>query len=319
MRQTKYPIYILSKGRADSRLTSITLEEIGLDYKIVVEDSEYDQYAAVIDPKKVIALPTDFRSNPAWSRPDSAGRVGGGIPARNWIWDHAASLGVERFWTLDDNIRYFFRSHQNTRLRCFSSAPLTVCEDFTDRFENVRMSGLNYNFFVPTSIDKVPYYLNTRIYSCILLYTDMPYRWAGRFNEDTDLSLRIMKDGYCTILLNSFSCGKAGTLTMKGGNTEEIYRLKQQGFDNRYEFAKALADEHPDVVVVTQKHGRWHHHVNYDAFAKNVLIPKKDIHVKKGPDEYGLRLVRLNKEGKPIGFIDTTDKFDVMFDKKEEA
>lgn len=304
MKQPRYPVYIISRGRWDSRQTSKTLEEIGCNYRIVIEESEYTQYASVIDPKKILVVDKDFRENPKYAKPDNDGRMGGSIPVRNWVWEHSISEGHKRHWVLDDNMRHFFRSLHNTRLRCYSTAPLTVCEDFTDRFENVKMSGLNYNFFVLANIEKVAYYLNTRIYSCILLDNSVKHRWRGRFNEDTDLSLNILKDGDCTVLLNSFSVGKAATMTMKGGNTEEIYKLQQAGFDNRYEFAKALRDHHPDVVTITQKHGRWHHHVNYDPFAKNVLIPKKGMIVPKGINEYGMRLVRLNKDtGKPESLI----------------
>ena len=52
----KYPIYIISKGRWDSRLTSKALERMGVPYKIVVEPQEYDNYASVIDKKKILKV-----------------------------------------------------------------------------------------------------------------------------------------------------------------------------------------------------------------------------------------------------------------------
>ena len=45
----KYPVYIISKGRWESRLTSKALEEIKVPYHIVVEPQEYLNYAEVID------------------------------------------------------------------------------------------------------------------------------------------------------------------------------------------------------------------------------------------------------------------------------
>ena len=53
----KYHIYIISKGRHESRLTSKTLEYMKVPYKIVIEPQEYDLYASVIDPKKILILP----------------------------------------------------------------------------------------------------------------------------------------------------------------------------------------------------------------------------------------------------------------------
>ena len=41
----KYPIYIISKGRAESRLTSKALERLKVPYRIVIEPQEYDEYA----------------------------------------------------------------------------------------------------------------------------------------------------------------------------------------------------------------------------------------------------------------------------------
>ena len=70
-----------------------------------------------------------------------------------------------------------------------------------------------------------PYYPNTRIYSCMLIKNDIPYRWRGRYNEDTDLSIRVLKDGWCTILFNAFLADKSQTMTMKGGNTEDLYKI----------------------------------------------------------------------------------------------
>lgn len=295
--QPKYPIYIISKGRADSRLTSRTLEQLNVPYRIVIESNEYDDYAAVIDPKKILVLPEGFRDNPKWAIKDEAGLVGGGIPARNWVWDHATAEGHKRHWILDDNIRYFYRLNRNTKYRVGNGVCFRACEDFTDRYENVKMSGMNYAYFAPANAKRPPYYLNTRVYSCILLSNDIPHRWRGRYNEDTDLSIRILKDKYCTFLFNNFLCGKAGTMTMKGGNTEALYArdgTDDQGkqFDNRYTFAKSLYDQHPDVVEITQKWGRWHHHVDYSKFRlENKLIKKSGLNIEKGSiNEYGLVL-----------------------------
>jgi hypothetical protein len=293
--QPKYPIYIISKGRADTRMTSRTLEEMNVPYHIVIEEAEYDQYAAVIDPKKILVLPTGFRDNPKWGI-ECNGLMGGGIPARNWVWDHSCSIGAERHWILDDNIRYFYRLNRNTKLRIESPVAFRACEDFTDRYENVGISGMHYHYFAPSGVKKPPYYLNTRVYSCILLNNKLDLRWRGRYNEDTDLSLRILKEGHCSILFNAFLCGKMTTLSMKGGNTEEVYNLSSEKFDNRYEFAKSLYDQHPDVVTITQKWGRWHHHVDYSPFEHNKLIKKQGLNIPKGYFEYGLKLVQVESD-----------------------
>jgi len=59
--KNKYPIYIPSKGRLESRLTIRALEHIKVPYYLVIEPQEYDNYAAIINPKKILILP--------WSEP----------------------------------------------------------------------------------------------------------------------------------------------------------------------------------------------------------------------------------------------------------
>ena len=59
-------------------------------------------------------------------------------------------------------------------------------------------------------------------------------------------------------------------MSQKGGNTDSIYNTG----DNRFEFAKSLQRQHPDVVKVTKKFGRWHHHVDYSPFRFNTFQKK---------------------------------------------
>ena len=53
MHLPKYPIYIISKGRWDSRMTQRTMEELKLPYRIVIEESEYDKYAENVPKDKI--------------------------------------------------------------------------------------------------------------------------------------------------------------------------------------------------------------------------------------------------------------------------
>ena len=86
-----------------------------------------------------------------------------------------------------------------------------------------------------------PFTLNTRIYSMTLLRSELPYRWRGRYNEDTDLCLRALKDGWVTANFNAFLGDKATTMTMRGGNTDTVYNTG----DHRREFAESLQRQHP--------------------------------------------------------------------------
>jgi hypothetical protein len=249
-------------------------------YHIVVEPQEYDQYAAVIDPAKIYVLPFSNLGQ-------------GSIPARNWVWEHAIGTGAEWHWILDDNIYYFSRLNNNRKLKVMSGVTFRAIEDFVDRYANIAMAGMQYFMFASQKTKMEPFYLNTRIYSCILIRNDIPYRWRGRYNEDTDLSLRVLKDGWCTVLFNAFLARKQQTMTAKGGNTEELYRLNGQA-DGRLLMAQSLQKQHPDVVTITRKWGRWQHQVDYRPFKKNRLIRKPGVEIPQGVNNYGMKLVHLD-------------------------
>ncbi len=188
---SRYPIYVISKGRWESRLTVKALEKMRVPYRIVVEPQERKKYARVINPDKILVLPFSDLGK-------------GSIPARNWVWEHSMESGAKRHWILDDNMSGFYRLFNNIKTPTVCGNVFRAAEDFVDRYENVAISGFNYFMFASRKTMMPPFYLNTRIYSCILIQNDIPYRWRGRYNEDTDLSIRALKDGWCTVLFNAF-------------------------------------------------------------------------------------------------------------------
>lgn len=267
----KYPVYIISKDRPKQCITARALDKMGIGYKVVIEPQQFKKYAENINPEKIRVLP--FKN------------LGmGSIPARNWVWEDSIKKGHKRHWILDDNIEAFNRLNRNEKFEVRCDATFKACEDFTDRFENVGLSGMNYYNFCKATDAVPPYYINTRIYSCILVRNDLPFRWRGKFNEDTDLSLRVLKSGECTILFNAFLCGKITSMRMSGGNTDTIYAET----DNRLEFAESLARQHPDVAKITKKFGRWHHQVIYKPFKRNILKLKKSIIIQSEVNNYGM-------------------------------
>ena len=266
----RYPVYVISKGRWESRLTVKALDRICVPFSIVIEPQEYDEYAAVVDPAKILVLPFSNLGQ-------------GSIPARNWVWEHALASGAGRHWILDDNIRNFFRLHRNVKWNMDDGTGFRVIEDFADRFENVALAGMQYELLTPRKSKMRPLILNTRIYSCILIDNSLPYRWRGRYNEDTDLSLRALKDGWCTALFCAFLADKTATLTMKGGNTEELY-----SGDGRLRMAQSLQIQHPDVTTIKWKWGRWQHVVDYRPFKGNKLRYKPGIEIPQGVNNYGM-------------------------------
>jgi hypothetical protein len=255
-------------------LTVRELKLMNVPFRLVVEPQEYEDYKNVADD--ILILPFSNLGH-------------GSIPARNWVWEHAVSEGWERHWILDDNIEGFHRLNRNMKPKVTSGTIFKCAEDFIDRYENVAIAGFNYYSFCKVTDKVPPFILNTRIYSCILIKNDLPYRWRGKYNEDTDLSLRALKDGWCTLQFNVFLAGKVTTQRMKGGNTDTVYNTD----DNRREFAESLQRQHPDVVKVAWKFGRWHHQVDYRPFKKNVLIKKQGVVIREDIDNYGMYLTEI--------------------------
>lgn len=82
----RYPIYIVSKGRWDTRMTSKALHTMGVPHYVVVESQEREAYAAALDASATILV-----LDPAYQRDyetcddlgDTKGKGPG--PARNYV------------------------------------------------------------------------------------------------------------------------------------------------------------------------------------------------------------------------------------------
>ena len=280
----KYPIYIISKGRWKQRKTSKYLESCNIDYKIVIEKSEFEEYSKYIDKKKILILPEKYME---LKRKKIAG---GGIPARNFVWEHSIANGYKKHWILDDNIDGYYRLNNSERVYLKSGCAFSIVEDYVDRYTNIKMAGHNY-FMFGMSPGLKPIIKNTRIYSSILIDNDLPFRWRGFYNEDTDLSLRILKKGFATCLFNAILANKEWTGAGKGGNKDNVYSVK----DAMYLKAKSIKDQHPDVAKIIKKYNKYHHYIDYTPFKHIKYIFKKKIILKNNVNNYGMKLVKLVK------------------------
>ena len=268
--ECKYPIMSPSKGRYDVSFTAQALREDNVPFYLVIEEQEYDEYAKRFGEDCLLVLP--FRDR------------GSVIPARNWCKEWALENGHERHWQLDDNIRKFRRWHKGKRIPCHAGVALKVCEDFTDRYENIAVSGLNYTCFAVTKLP--PFFLNNHVYSCSLILNTTPWQWRGIYNEDTDMCLQALSEGWCTVLINAFLAEKMATMTMGGGNTAKLY----QG-DGRAKMSRHLERLWPGVVTTLRRFNR-PQHVVFDGWSRfdTQLIRKKDADFSTESNEYGMKL-----------------------------
>jgi len=288
----EHPMYIISKGRHESMFTSRSLARMQIPHYIAIEPQDYENYDAALDNFGIRDYVTLLVA-PFSNHGDGPGR------ARNWCWDHSISIGATSHWVFDDNISDFYRLHENQRIRFESGAGFKAMEDFVARFENVYIAGPQYRFFIAPDQRYPAFVANTRIYSALLIRNDCKHRWRGRYNEDTDICLRVLKDGDCTVQFNAFLQGKAATQTVKGGNTAEFYHAENsEKIDEKTNYnaegtvnkSQMLVDMHPDVTRLVWRYNRWHHWVDYEPFKKNELKYVEGFEVPKGVNNYNMRL-----------------------------
>lgn len=245
----QYPIYIPSKGRGHlknvSTMTILDRDEV--PYNLVVEAEEANVYAERYPKANILTLPFSNR--------------GSVVPARNWIKEHATQAGFIRHWQLDDNIVTFYYRYKGQRLHCRAGIALRACEDLTEQYENVAISGLQYAMFAAENKAYPPFTVNQHVYSCSLILNTISNEWRGMRNEDTDICLQVLSDGWCTLLLNAFLADKLGTLKREGGNTTTLGYLEDDG---RLKMARELERRWPGVVTVKRRFGRAQHVVAFN-------------------------------------------------------
>lgn len=290
----RYPVYVPSKGRYESGLTIKFLIKDEVPFYIVVEPQEVDEYGKRYGYDRLLVLP--------WSGDDEKRRAfcternienGGLIAVRNWIKEHSTAAGYARHWQLDDNIRQIKRRiYGGRRIACNAGVALAVVEDFTDRYENIAIAGLNYQMFLAPGGNVPPFHLNCRVYSCTLILNSIPHKWRLRYNDDTDICLQVLADGWCTVLINAFMINKMTTMIVKGGNTTDLY----QG-DGRLKMARSLERMWPGVVETDRRFQRPQHVVK-DAWRRfdTPLKLKPGINLDElQPNEYGMKLVQVKE------------------------
>lgn len=263
MSQIKYPIYIVSKGRSQNPMTAKIFLKNDIDFNIVVEPQEYDDYCKSIPPIFIKKLPFS--------------NLGlGSFPARNWCWEESIKDGFNRHFLFDDNIQSFARLNNGKREYNYSPQEALNClETLVEKYSNIGIAGYNYSGFV-TKTTKKPFVINTHVYSGMLITNAIPYRWRLKYNEDVDLCLQALHNGYCTILLNVFVIDKVSTkVKMKGGNQTELYQNNNEQKKLLKSFS--LHKVWPQYVKVVSRFGRPHHQVSWTKHFKHPLLKRTEL------------------------------------------
>ena len=89
MHNPEHPVYIISKGRADSMITSKSLSRMKVPHYIIIEPQDEKLYEAALDNFNIRPWVTLIVA-PFSNHGDGPGR------ARNYAWDHSISIGAEK-------------------------------------------------------------------------------------------------------------------------------------------------------------------------------------------------------------------------------
>jgi hypothetical protein len=227
-----------------------------IPFKIAVEPQEVKKYQTVLGKESVLELPFS--------------NIGlGSYPARNYCWEDSIKNGYKKHFLFDDNINGFDYFTNGKRVMCGCHEPLLTLQKFSERYFKLAISGFNYDGFV-TSGTKKPFTINSHVYSGMLINNEIPFRWRLKYNEDVDLCLQALHEGWSTVLLNVFLINKVSTTAkMKGGNQDELYKNNDE--KKKMLKSQSLKMIWPQYVEVVQRYGRPHHFVNWKKHFKHPL------------------------------------------------
>lgn len=199
-----YPIYVPSRCRAEIKnFTVDALKESGLNYYIVVEPREYEEYIKYNDPKMVLSMEESDQ---------------GIAYARNFCKRHSIESGFSHHWQIDDNIKNFAKRVNNKNVPCSAKECIVPVEKTVNQYENIGLAGLSHILFAFSKSCAID--INKQIYSCFLVKNDVKSDWRPKTIEDTDYSLQVLSLGFTTVMFNRMLMNKATTMTVKGGNTD---------------------------------------------------------------------------------------------------
>ncbi len=218
--KNEYPIFIISKGnffrnkKYQPPKTAQYLEMINVDYKIVLEPQEAEEYAKSISKSKIIILPDEYLNKNQ------------GI--KNFVHHYNIDKEESAYWILDDNINDYYWVDNNERYKVRDAFAFKFVEDLMNNYDNVYLAGHQYKMFCPPTDYRNVIHQNGRVFSSILIRTDTPsLNDEADIWNDNDLSIRILEKGLPTILSVVLTADKERTK-----ENEDYDKVKINIFEN---------------------------------------------------------------------------------------
>ena len=208
MSHNKYPIYIPSHSRADACKSALACEELGLDFTIVVEPSQYKAYRKNFHKDNIQMLAHD----------------GMGIAyKRNKIIKMAKSGGHKAHWQIDDKVGKFYRRNSENKIVEVPIVKLiTALEKEFDRYEDLAVIGPGITAFARKFTNDYSY--STFPYSCWLQRTENMPKFRPETLDDADYAMQLNLRGECVMRSNIYLRNTCTAGKTKGGNSVKSKR-----------------------------------------------------------------------------------------------
>lgn len=223
--KVKFPIYIPSTGRAGALKTPRLLDKFGLEYYVVVERDEGEEYKRLYPNAHVLLLP------------DS--NYGTSSVARNYCIQHSKIFDYPAHWQLDDDISNVFCHNKAKVVHRDLVKIMTELEWMMVARPICAMVGIRVNNFLKQVTKSIS--VNSSITSFFLVRnTSMKFR--GTMLVDMDYQLQALKKGYILLRRDDFAFSFAPPGKQPGGYSH-IYNDDKRRIAAIKEFLK----NNPDV------------------------------------------------------------------------
>ena len=233
--QTKYTVYIPSKGRADTLSMHKHCIKEGIPYKVVVEPQDADAYSETVGKDNLVIL----------ERNDQ-----GIAYARTSIKYHSESLGEKYHWQMDDDMKHFSIRTGGKNVKVGLKNNIAIMEYVTELFDNIAISGMGNDVFAWSK--PAPIKENQIACGCFLVNNSVDNYWRYGTVEDIDYTLMCLEKGYSTFVFSHIVFTSPPSGTNKGGNNLTDW----QTMEKRKQFYEQFASLWPNnfTVVPLEKH-----------------------------------------------------------------
>jgi hypothetical protein len=233
-----HPIYIPSRHRPDCNTARI-LQKAGINFRIVIEPHDAEQYLNLWHPAYLIELPKDHQ---------------GVNFSRNFIKSHSMKLKQPFHWQMDDDILGFVARPQGQK--SFPVAPIDAIkqvENLMEKYDNIGIAGPNQNSWPPSG----GLMFNAMPVQAVLINNQVRANYRNLIlMGDFDFVLQVLREGWCSAMYDDLRVVTPGGHKQAGGLKEVYDRsgiMKQAAMRLISLWPGMKGEEKPDGSIRLQK------------------------------------------------------------------